>query len=58
MLYYIKQNTIHRYPEPPRCEARHENEVFRDTVPHGVEKCDYCMHWWPEGDERSRKMLR
>lgn len=56
MLYYIKHNMLHRYPEPPRCRERLGNEILRDTVVHGVKKCDYCLHWWPEDDKSERKI--
>jgi hypothetical protein len=51
MHYFIKDNKLHRYPVPKRCDIRLEREVLRDTIPHGVEQCIYCMRRWPE-DER------
>lgn len=56
MLYYIKNTMIHRYPEAPRCPVKHGNEILRDTVVHGVTKCDYCLHWWPENDTTKRRI--
>ncbi|WP_243373245.1 hypothetical protein [Geotalea sp. SG265] len=48
MLFFVKNNTVHRYPLPGRCPARYNEEQLRDTIPHGTEECIYCMHRWPE----------
>lgn len=50
MMYFVKDNTIHRFPVPQRCRVQREKEQLRDTIPHGVEKCIYCLRRWP-GDE-------
>lgn len=50
MLYFVKNNKLHRYPVPKRCETIYKNEQLRDTIPHNVEECLYCMRRWP-GDE-------
>lgn len=50
MLYFVKENTIHRFPVSSRCSAKREKEPLRDTIPHGVEECVYCMRQWP-GEE-------
>ncbi len=50
MLYFVKENRLHRYPTPKRCKVKYENEQLRDTIPHAVEECLYCMRRWP-GDE-------
>jgi len=50
MLYFVKDNVLHRFPAPKRCWVERDNEKFRDTVPYGVEKCVYCLKRWP-GDE-------
>lgn len=50
MLYFVKDNTLHRFPVTKRCGAEREKEKLRDTVPHGVEECIYCLKRWP-GDE-------
>jgi hypothetical protein len=47
MLYFIKENTIHQYPVGKRCTALYEREQLRDTIPHGVVECPYCMRSWP-----------
>jgi hypothetical protein len=51
MLFFVKDNRLHRFPVPKRCGVRHENETLRDTVPHTVEECIFCMHRWPGDDE-------
>lgn len=48
MLYFIKGKTIHQYPVAKRCSALYEREQLRDTVPHGVDECPYCMREWPD----------
>jgi hypothetical protein len=48
MLYFVKDNKIHRYPVPSRCGVKHDKETLRDTVPRSVEECLYCMRWWPD----------
>ncbi len=50
MLYFIKDNTVHRYPLPKRCPARYQEEQLRDTIPHGTVDCVYCMQRWPEDE--------
>jgi hypothetical protein len=50
MLYFVKENTIHKFPVPKRCTAVREKEQLRDTIPHGIEECPYCMRIWP-GDK-------
>lgn len=47
MLYFVKENTLHRYPVSKRCSAVFGKEIIRDTIPHNVNQCDYCMKWWP-----------
>jgi hypothetical protein len=47
MLYFIKDNVIHEYPVSKGCTAVYEREHLRDTVPHGVKDCPYCMREWP-----------
>ncbi len=51
MLYFVKDNTLHRFPVPERCGAQHDKEPLRDTIPHGVVECIYCMRRWPGDDE-------
>ena len=48
MLYFVKENKLHRYPVPLHCNVKYGNEVIRDTITHGVEQCEYCLKWWPE----------
>ena len=50
MLYFIKDNTLHRFPAPKRCGVKRDSEKLRDTVPNEVEKCVYCLKRWL-GDE-------
>ncbi len=50
MLYFVKENTVHKFPTPKRCGVIRQKEQLRDTIPHGVEECVYCMRRWP-GDE-------
>lgn len=50
MLFFIQDNTLHRFPRPKRCNVKREEEKLRDTIPHGVQQCVYCMKRWP-GDE-------
>ena len=47
MLYFIQQDTIHRYPVDKRCPAVYRREQLRDTIPHEVAECPYCMKLWP-----------
>ena len=35
MLYFVKDNKLHRYPVPKRCLMKRENEQLRDTIPKG-----------------------
>lgn len=48
MLYFIKDNTLHRYPVPERCSVQRGKEILRDTVPHDVDQCNNCLGRWPE----------
>lgn len=48
MLYFVKDSHVHKFPVPPQCRARYNEEQLRDTVPHGVSPCLYCMHRWPK----------
>ena len=52
MLYFVKDNTLHRFPTPKRCWSTHENEPLRDTIPHNIEECVFCMRYWP-GDQEA-----
>ena len=52
MLYFVKGDTLHRFPVPERCEAQRDKEKLRDTIPYDVEKCPYCLGRWPD---RSKK---
>jgi len=49
MLYFIQQDTIHRYPVDKRCTVVYRREQLRDTIPHEVSECPYCMKEWPGG---------
>ncbi|HXE97361.1 MAG TPA: hypothetical protein VN642_13205 [Dongiaceae bacterium] len=51
MLYFLKENMLHRFPLPKRCGTEYERETLRDTIPYGVEKCPYCLHRWPGEDD-------
>lgn len=48
MLYFIKENTIHRYPPGKRCSARYEQERLGDVIPYDAKKCPYCLALWPQ----------
>ena len=50
MLYFVKDNVLHRFPAPKRCGVERDNEKLRDTVPYGVEKCVYCLKRWPNDE--------
>jgi len=52
MLYFVKENHVHRYPVPKQCRTRYDHEILRDTIPHSTDECVYCLHPWPgeEGD--------
>lgn len=50
MLYFVKNNTLHRYPVSRRCGVRYEKEALRDTIPHSVEECAFCLRFWPGDD--------
>jgi hypothetical protein len=51
MLYFVKENTIHRFPVPKRCGVIRGKEVLRDTILYGVEECPYCLRLWPNDEE-------
>lgn len=50
MLYFVKDNKLHRFPVPIRCGVKHTGEPLRDTIPHDVEECPHCMRRWPGDD--------
>ena len=50
MLYFVKDNTLHRFPSPKRCGVQRVKEKLRDTVPHGVEQCVYCLKRWSDDE--------
>ena len=52
MHYFFKDNKLHRYPVPKRCGVQFQKEILRDTIPHHVEQCIYCMRRWPEDDNK------
>ncbi len=52
MHYFIKDNKLHRYPVPKRCGVQFQKEILRDTIPHKVEQCIYCMRRWPEDENK------
>ena len=54
MLFFVKENRIHKYPIPHTCGATRNNEVLRDTVMHGVEECPYCFRLWPKDESPER----
>lgn len=45
MLYFVKDNILHRFPVPLRCGVQFERETIKqkDTIPQGVEECIHCM---------------
>jgi len=47
MLLFVQQNKIHQYPVPQTCSAVYRQEQLRDTIPHEVKPCPYCMNVWP-----------
>lgn len=51
MLYFAKENHLHRFPVPKRCSVKYDHEILRDTIPHDIEECSYCMHRWPGEEE-------
>ena len=51
MLFFVKHAQIHKFPLPPQCEESYESEQLRDTVPHDVKPCLYCMHRWPKEEK-------
>ena len=51
MQYFIKDDKLHRYPVTKRCNVNHTGETLRDSIPHGVEQCVYCLRYWP-GDDK------
>ncbi|GFO56195.1 hypothetical protein GMSM_32020 [Geomonas sp. Red276] len=48
MLYFIKNHVIHQYPVANGCSARYDEEQLRDTIPHNVKECPYCLRTWPD----------
>ncbi len=55
MLYFLKNNNLHRFPLPERCREKNEKEPLRDTIPYGVEECPYCLRRWPGEDVIGRR---
>lgn len=51
MLYFVRENRLHRFPIPKRCGTHRDKELLRDTIPHSMDQCIYCMNRWPEDDE-------
>jgi hypothetical protein len=51
MLYFVKENKLHRFPLPKRCRETYENETLRDTIPYSVEQCSCCLRRWLGEDE-------
>ena len=51
MLYFIKDNVLHSFPVSGRCGCIYEKEILRDTIPHDVKQCEFCINFWP-GDGR------
>lgn len=47
MLYFVKGDMLHKFPVPKRCGVKYEKEQLRDTIPHGVVECVFCMNLWP-----------
>jgi hypothetical protein len=47
MLMFIQQHKIHTYPVAGRCSAAYRQEQLRDTIPHDVKQCPYCLGFWP-----------
>lgn len=47
MLYFIKKDTIHRYPVAKSCSAAYQQEQLRDTILRAVTECPYCLRVWP-----------
>ena len=47
MLLFIQEKTIHQYPVARRCSAVYHQEPLRDTIPHDVKQCPYCLSIWP-----------
>ena len=43
MLYFVKDNTLHRFPVPKRCGEERSKEPLGDAIPNGVKECIYCM---------------
>jgi hypothetical protein len=50
MLYFVKNNMLHRFPVSKRCDCIYNNEPLRDTIPNDVEQCVYCMNYWPDDE--------
>jgi hypothetical protein len=48
MLLFIQHNKLHTYPVASRCSAHYQQEQLRDTAPHDVVRCPYCLNFWPE----------
>lgn len=48
MLYFVKDRVLHRFPAPKSCGVqRTADEKLRDTIPHDIEECIYCLKNWP-----------
>ena len=50
MLFFVKDNILHRFPVPKRCGVKRNKETIKQKgfIPHGVEDCVYCMRRRPE----------
>jgi hypothetical protein len=53
MLLFVQQNKIHHYPVEKNCSAVYQNEQLRDTIPHDVKLCPYCMNVWPDRKDKT-----
>lgn len=51
-ITYIKDNRLHHFPVPKYCGVQYQKEILRNTIPHNVEQCIYCMRRWPENDNK------
>ena len=52
MLYFVKDNILHRFPVPMRCGVQFSREAIKqsDNIPPGVKECEHCMRRrHPEG---------
>jgi hypothetical protein len=43
MQFFVKDNKIHKYPQPSKCKVKYAREKLLNSMPAGYEKCEDCF---------------